>query len=210
MEVRFPVREAINHAHHEQWAPVVAGLTRRFGDLDIAEEAAADAFATAVERWPVDGVPPNPGGWLTTTAHRKAIDRIRRENIRGAKQLGAQVLYEDDRPQSAGAVEDERLRLLFTCCHPALAMEVRVPGRRVAPRGTTVRRRQGGRSSASPERAQPTTTQGHEAEDQGWNSGKHGDEGDPIRGRWADSDEELAFLLELVAHASGPEGFGTT
>lgn len=76
------VRAAITRAHHEEWARVVAALTRRFGDLDIAEEAAAEAFATAVERWPADGVPPNPGGWLATTANRKAIDRIRRENRR--------------------------------------------------------------------------------------------------------------------------------
>jgi RNA polymerase sigma-70 factor, ECF subfamily len=67
---------------------VVAALTRRFGDLDIAEEAAAEAFATAVGRWPADGVPPNPGAWLTTTANRKAIDRIRRENKRSDKQKG--------------------------------------------------------------------------------------------------------------------------
>ncbi len=66
------VEEAITRAHHEEWARVVASLTRRFGDLDIAEEAAAEAFATAVERWPADGVPPNPGAWLTTTANRKA------------------------------------------------------------------------------------------------------------------------------------------
>jgi predicted RNA polymerase sigma factor len=72
------VRQAITQAHHEEWARVVAALTRRFGDLDIAEEAAAEAFATAVARWPADGVPPNPGAWLTTTANRKAIDRIRR------------------------------------------------------------------------------------------------------------------------------------
>jgi RNA polymerase sigma-70 factor (ECF subfamily) len=70
------VEEAVTRAHHEEWAQVVAALTRRFGDLDIAEEAAAEAFATAVERWPADGVPPNPGAWLTTTAGRKAIDRM--------------------------------------------------------------------------------------------------------------------------------------
>jgi len=120
------VREAITQAHHEEWARVVAALTRRFGDLDIAEEAAAEAFATAVGRWPVDGVPPNPGAWLTTTANRKAIDRIRRENKRRDKQTEAQMLHVDDAPEPLGAIEDERLRLIFTCCHPALAMESRV------------------------------------------------------------------------------------
>jgi RNA polymerase sigma-70 factor, ECF subfamily len=120
------VREAITQAHYEEWARVVASLTRRFGDLDIAEEAAAEAFATAVERWPADGVPPNPGAWLTTTANRKAIDRIRRENKRDDKQKEAQMLDDVDPPEPLGAIEDDRLRLIFTCCHPALAMEARV------------------------------------------------------------------------------------
>jgi RNA polymerase sigma-70 factor (ECF subfamily) len=119
------VREAITKAHHEEWARLVASLTRRFGDLDIAEEAAAEAFATAVQRWRVDGVPPNPGGWLTTTANHKAIDRIRRENKRDDKQKEAQLLY-DGPPEPVGAIDDERLRLIFTCCHPALAMQTRV------------------------------------------------------------------------------------
>ena len=119
------VGEAITRAHHEEWARVVATLTRHFGDLDVAEEAAAEAFATAVERWPADGVPPNPGGWLTTTARRKALDRIRRDNKRDDNQKQAQMMY-DDPPDFLGAVDDERLRLIFTCCHPALASEARV------------------------------------------------------------------------------------
>ncbi|MGI8405525.1 MAG: sigma factor, partial [Thermomicrobiales bacterium] len=120
------VQEAITQAHHQEWVRVVAALTRRFGDLDIAEEAAAEAFAAAVERWSADGVPPNPGAWLTTTAKRKAIDRIRRENKRDPKQKESQVVYEDDPPEPLGAIDDDRLRLIFTCCHPALAMEARV------------------------------------------------------------------------------------
>ncbi len=123
---RTDVREAITEAHREEWARVVASLTRRFGDLDIAEEAAAEAFAAAVVRWPADGVPPSPGAWLTTTANRKAIDRIRRENKRDDKQKEAQLLYDNDPPGPPGAIGDERLRLIFTCCHPALAMETRV------------------------------------------------------------------------------------
>ncbi|MBT2556089.1 RNA polymerase sigma factor [Arthrobacter sp. ISL-5] len=119
------VEEAVTRAHHEEWARVVAALTRRFGDLDIAEEAAAEAFATAVERWPADGVPANPGAWLTTTAKRKAIDRLRRENKRDDKQKEAWMLY-DDPPEHLGAIDDDQLRLIFTCCHPALGMEARV------------------------------------------------------------------------------------
>jgi RNA polymerase sigma-70 factor (ECF subfamily) len=120
------VSRAITRVHRQEWARVVASLTRRFGDLDIAEDAAAEAFATAVERWPADGIPPNPGAWLTTTANRKAIDRIRRETRRDDKHKEAQLVFDDDSPEPLGAVDDERLRLIFTCCHPALAMETRV------------------------------------------------------------------------------------
>ncbi|MEO3764382.1 DUF6596 domain-containing protein [Streptomyces sp. B5E4] len=120
------VRDAVARAHRAEWARIVAALTRRFGDLDVAEEAAAEAFAAAVERWPVDGVPPRPGGWLATTAARKAIDRIRRESKRDDKQREARMLHDDTPPEPVGAIDDDRLRLLFTCCHPALAPESRV------------------------------------------------------------------------------------
>ena len=120
------VEDAIARTHRAEWARVVASVTRRFGDLDTAEEAAAEAFVAAVERWPTDGVPPNPGAWLTTTANRKAIDRIRREGKRDEKQRRALMVVDDEPAQPLGAVEDERLRLVFTCCHPALAMESRV------------------------------------------------------------------------------------
>ena len=105
---------------------MVAAIARRFRDLDIAEEATAEAFATAVARWPADGVPPNPGAWLTTTAIHKAIDRIRRESKRDDKQKAAEMLYDQDPPEPLDVIDDERLRLVFTCCHPALAMETRV------------------------------------------------------------------------------------
>ncbi|MDQ4491873.1 sigma factor [Sinomonas sp. ASV486] len=120
------VASAITRAHHEEWARVVASLARRFGDLDIAEEAAAEAFAVAVERWPHDGVPPNPGAWLTTTANRRAIDRIRREKKRDDKHREALLMHDGDPHPSLGAIDDDRLRLVFTCCHPALGMEARV------------------------------------------------------------------------------------
>jgi RNA polymerase sigma-70 factor (ECF subfamily) len=117
--------EVITRVHRDEWARVVAGLARRFGDLDIAEEAAAEAFATAVERWRADGVPPNPGGWLTTTAAHNALDRLRRESRRADKQREASaMIHPPDDP--VGAIEDDRLRLLFTCAHPALALEARV------------------------------------------------------------------------------------
>jgi RNA polymerase sigma-70 factor (ECF subfamily) len=118
------VDQVIARVHREEWARVVATLAGRFGDLDIAEEMAAEAFVAAVERWPVDGVPPSPGAWLTTTAHRKGIDRIRREARREEKHREALML--SDAAEPLGAIDDDRLRLLFTCCHPALAMEARV------------------------------------------------------------------------------------
>src|SRR5690348_14519223 len=118
------VGDLIARVHREEWARVVATLARRFGDLDIAEEMAAEAFATAVERWPDQGVPANPGAWLTTTAHRRAVDRLRREVRRDEKHREALMLT--DAPEPLGAIDDDRLRLVFTCCHPALATEARV------------------------------------------------------------------------------------
>src|SRR5436190_1287624 len=92
--------EVIARVHRQEWARVVATLARRLGDLDIAEEMAAEAFAAAVEGWPVDGVPPNPGAWLTTTAHRKAIDRLRREVRREEKHKEALMLFDTSRDSS--------------------------------------------------------------------------------------------------------------
>ena len=120
------VDAAITLAHREEWSRVVATLTRRFGDLGLAEDAAAEAFATAVERWPADGVPHNPGAWLTVTAVRKAIDRIRCEQLRDGKHQEALMLADHEPPEPVGVVEDERLRLMLICCHPALAVEARV------------------------------------------------------------------------------------
>ena len=119
------VDDVVSRVHRDEWARVVATIARRFGDLDVAEEAAAEAFAIAVERWRADGVPPNPGGWVTTTAGNKALDRVRRERRREDKQKEASAMIHST-PDPVGAVEDDRLRLLFTCAHPALAPEARV------------------------------------------------------------------------------------
>jgi RNA polymerase sigma factor (sigma-70 family) len=120
------VEQAITRAHREEWALVVAGLARRFGDLDVAEEATAEAFLAAAVRWPREGVPPNPGGWLATTASRKAIDWLRRESQRDAKHRAARIVHDDTPAEPDAAVRDDRLRLIFTCCHPALPAEARV------------------------------------------------------------------------------------
>ena len=104
----------------------VAVLARVFGDLDIAEDAVQEAFATAVEKWPAAGLPPSPAGWIITTARNRAIDRLRRESSREDKHAQAALLQAQDEPVEEGVVRDDRLRLLFTCCHPALALNVRV------------------------------------------------------------------------------------
>lgn len=106
----------------------VATLVRLFGSIDIAEEAVQEAFLVAAQRWPETGMPPNPGGWITTTARNKAIDRLRREASRDDRHAQSALLHERDEPlEATGPVKDDRLRLIFTCCHPALA-----PGAQVA------------------------------------------------------------------------------
>ncbi len=106
---------------------VVATLIRLFGSVDVAEEAVQDAFVTATEKWPMTGVPPNPGAWITTTARNRAIDRLRREASRHDRHAHAALLHERDAsPAAVGPVTDDRLRLIFTCCHPALATNAHV------------------------------------------------------------------------------------
>ena len=105
----------------------VATLVRLFGSIDIAEEAVQDAFAVALERWPTAGLPPNPGAWITTTARNRAIDRLRRESSRHDRHAQAALLQADNEPiEPEGPVKDDRLRLIFTCCHPALAPEAQI------------------------------------------------------------------------------------
>jgi RNA polymerase sigma-70 factor, ECF subfamily len=104
----------------------VAVLIRSLGDIDLAEDAVQDAFTVAVERWPRDGMPPSPAGWIITTARRRALDRLRREASRDARQAEALLLSTADEPREEGPVRDERLRLVFTCCHPALSREAQV------------------------------------------------------------------------------------
>jgi RNA polymerase sigma-70 factor (ECF subfamily) len=108
----------------EESGRVVAHLVRLFGDIDLAEETVQEAFLVASEQWPTKGVPPNPGGWITTTARNRAIDRLRRESSRTDRQKQAMFLNEPDETNefvADGELPDDRLRLIFTCCHPALA-----------------------------------------------------------------------------------------
>ena len=104
----------------------MAVLVRVFGDIDIAEEAVQDAFTVAVQRWPSTGLPPSPAGWIITTARNRAIDRLRREATREDRHAQAALLHAPGEPAEEGAVHDDRLRLIFTCCHPALATAVQV------------------------------------------------------------------------------------
>src|SRR4029450_107079 len=116
---------AVERVFREEYGLLIASLVRRFGDIDIAEEAAGEAGVPALEKWPESGVPPTPGGWRTPTAGNRAIDRIRREKQREAKHQAAFMFHDDTPHEHTGPVEDDRLRLLFTCCHPALAPHAR-------------------------------------------------------------------------------------
>ena len=122
-----PVAE-IEHVFRTEYGRAVAVLVRAFGDINIAEEAVQDAFTAAIERWPADGIPPSPAGWIITTARNRAIDRLRRESSRQDRYAQAALLHAShvDDQEEEGPVRDERLRLIFTCCHPALATSVQV------------------------------------------------------------------------------------
>ncbi|SDD05737.1 RNA polymerase sigma-70 factor, ECF subfamily [Geodermatophilus telluris] len=121
-----PGPAAVEAVFRSSYGRAVAVLTRLLGDIDAAEEAVQDAFATALQRWPAEGVPPSPAGWIVATARNRAIDRVRRESTRDTRHRAALLLQDPGPPPEEGAVRDDRLRLLFTCCHPALAPAARV------------------------------------------------------------------------------------
>jgi RNA polymerase sigma-70 factor (ECF subfamily) len=123
-------KAAVGRIFREEYGRSVAALTRVFADIDAAEDAVQEAFTVALRKWPVDGLPPNPGGWITTTARKRAIDRLRRES-RGRELLSqVAILSQQDEesgtPKEVEPVNDDRLRLIFTCCHPALSTEAQV------------------------------------------------------------------------------------
>jgi RNA polymerase sigma-70 factor (ECF subfamily) len=116
----------IEQVFREQYGRAVAVLVRLLGDIDAAEEAVQDAFLIAVARWPVDGAPPSPAGWIITTARNRAIDRLRREGSRADRHAQAALLQGEPEPVEEGPVDDDRLRMVFTCCHPALGVPAQV------------------------------------------------------------------------------------
>jgi RNA polymerase sigma-70 factor (ECF subfamily) len=117
---------AIERVFRAEYGRAVAVLVRVFGDIDVAEESVQEAFTVAVQRWPTAGLPPSPAGWIITTARNRAIDRLRREASRDDRHAQAQLLYAPAEPAEEVAVRDDRLRLIFTCCHPALARSAQV------------------------------------------------------------------------------------
>src|SRR3990170_1609142 len=118
--------EAIERTFRDEYGRAVAVLIRAFGDIELAEEAVQDAFTTALQRWPSAGIPPSPVGWIITTARNRAIDRLRREATRGERHAQAALPQASGPAREEGPVEDDRLRLIFTCCHPALSPSARV------------------------------------------------------------------------------------
>jgi RNA polymerase sigma-70 factor (ECF subfamily) len=115
------------HIFREEYGRAVATLVRNFGDIDFAEDAVQEAFAIATEKWPASGIPPKPGAWIITTARNRAIDRLRRENKRDEKHAEAEILFANEESEmEIETVTDDRLRLIFTCCHPALAQQSQV------------------------------------------------------------------------------------
>ena len=117
---------SVEAVFRQEYGRAVSVLVRAFGDIDLAEEGVQEAFAVAAERWPADGLPPSPAGWIITTARRKILDRLRREASREGRQAQSALLYEREEPDQDLAVQDDRLRLIFTCCHPALAPPARI------------------------------------------------------------------------------------
>lgn len=109
--------------YRAEYGRCVATLARLLGDINLAEEAVQDAFTTALQKW--ETAPPNPGAWIVTTARNRAVDRLRRESTREARHAQALLLHQQDEPQEVGPVKDDQLRLIFTCCHPALAPDAR-------------------------------------------------------------------------------------
>lgn len=118
--------DTLDRIFREEFGQAVATLVRVFGDIDTAEDAVQEAFAVAARTWPARGLPPNPGGWITTTARRRAIDRLRREASRDDRHAQAALLQEQTARTDGAFLADDRLRLIFTCCHPALSSEARV------------------------------------------------------------------------------------
>jgi RNA polymerase sigma-70 factor (ECF subfamily) len=116
----------VERVFREEYGRAVAVLVRVFGDIDAAEEAVQDAFTEAVRRWPETGLPPSPAGWIITTARNRGIDRFRREATREARQQAAAEVLAPGEPEETGPVHDDRLRLIFTCCHPSLATGAQV------------------------------------------------------------------------------------
>ncbi|MBX9244736.1 sigma-70 family RNA polymerase sigma factor [Actinotalea ferrariae] len=119
-------RTDVEDAFRREYGRAVAVLVRVLGDIGLAEEAVQDAFTVALERWPREGTPPSPAGWIITTARNRAVDRLRREATRDRRHAEAALLHSPSEPEEVGPVTDDRLRLVFTCCHPALAPEAQV------------------------------------------------------------------------------------